>query len=387
MAHVNAVTDSSLVCLALDRVKCLCQEALAQPLYLEAVPPLGKAPYPYGDLVPLGFALLAVGEAAEILADAECEELKERLGDYLLRRRTRGLWSYHSGALETSIDSGFVLLGLSERNAVAALEKFSDGQGGYVPQLCTDGVEPGRMTMRESLRHWCRPDYSIACLVRALRKREGLPEVTPLSVLDAGFATRSGLYLANPFFPDWLLAMALEADPQANALRSRLRLEISAAARADGTFGSYDILLSTALGLLSLQSLGGDPVLLERSMKSLAHLLESAADIPTTPFYSTEQIAWSERPPWEILFFMSSGGGRQLITSGGEEHVVTLYRDSRDIIASSLTLLALLGRSAEVSQEPGAPKSGLLHGRYQCSSPEDYVARFALPPYLSLPKP
>lgn len=387
MAQLSVVPDSSVIGIALDRVKGLCRQAFERPLCLEAVPPLGKSPYPYGDLVPLGFALLAIDKAAEFLADGECEELKHSLRDYLLQRRTRGLWSYHSDGLETSIDSGFVLLGLPERNAVAALEKFSDGQGGYVPQLCTDGVEPGRMSMRDSLRHWCQPDYSIACLVRALRKREELPDLTPLSALEAGFTTRSGLYLANPFFPDWLLAMALEGDPQANPLRLRLRMEISAAARADGTFGSYDVLLSTALALLSLQSLGGDPILMERSMNSLAHLLESAADTPTTPFYSTEQIAWSERAPWEILYFMTSGGGRQLITSGGEEHVVTLYRDPHDIVASSLALLALLGRPVEVSQEARATQSGLVHGRYQCPSPEDYVARFALPPYLSAPKP
>jgi hypothetical protein len=381
VALVSVALESESVRLALDRTKALGVRALEEPLCLEAVPPLGEDPYPYGDLVPLGFVALALREAAARLPDAACENLAERLRHYLLERRSRGLWSYHHGGLETSIDSGLVMLGLSQPESVAALENFSDGHGGYVPQLHTEGVEPGKMTVRESLRHWCRPDYSIACLVRALRSREGLSRVTPVSVLEMGFAQRSGLYLANPYFPDWLAAMAIEGDAEADSLRSRLREEVAASVSPDGTFGSYDVLLSTSFAVLSLQSLGVERSFLERSLASLASLVVLDAGGSCTPFYSTEQVAWSQLPAWELLYLLTAGGGRHLIGSAGQEHAITFYQDSLGLIAYSLALLALLRGPVNAAKEPVARREP--HERYLCRSPEDYIALFALPPYLA----
>jgi hypothetical protein len=206
--------------------------------------------------------------------------------------------------------------------------------------------------------------------------------VTPLSVLEMGFAHRSGLYLANPYFPDWLAAMAIEGDAEADSLRCRLREEVAVSVSPDGTFGSYDVLLSTSLAVLSLQSLGAERSLLERSLASLASLVGLESGGSSTPFYSTERVAWSKLPAWELLYLLTSGGGRHLIASAGQEHAITFYQDSLGLIAYPLALLALLRGPVNVTEEPVARRKP--QERYLCHSPEDYIARFALPPYLTV---
>jgi hypothetical protein len=246
-----------------------------------------------------------------------------------------------------------------------------------LPQLHTKLVEPGKMTVRDSLLHWCQPDFSIACLIRALRRRHGLPEVTPLGLLEAGFETRSGLYLANPYFTDWLLAMAIQDDPNAASLADRLRNEISCGASADGLFGKFDTLLSTALAILALQSLSTGSI--EIHVQALVQLVNTGSGLPSTPFYSTEKIPWSNSDPWTLIYLITTGGARQLIRSRGQEHTITFYRDTHGLVVYSLVLLALLGKAGtqEAAADPHSP-----HSRYCCDGPEHYIAGFALPPYL-----
>ncbi|MFT3776425.1 MAG: hypothetical protein QM820_64615 [Minicystis sp.] len=362
-------------------MRALAARALREPSALERILPLAQPSSPYGDLVPLGFLLLALDRAAEARGSEAIAGEAQRVRERLMQRRTRGLWAYQSGDLETSIDSGLILLSVRDRASIDALERFATGDGRYVPQLFTRGVEPGKMTVRDSLLHWCQPDYSIACLVRALRARAGLPAVTPLSVLSDGFETRAGLYLANPYFPDWLLALALEGDAGGAALRERLQREILAGAQPDGTFGRFDAPLSTALAVLALRALGTSTAVLARHVRALVDLTES--DATATPFYSTEQIAWSRLPPWELLARLTAGRSEQLIRAGGAEHVITWYRDPEGLVVQPLIALALLGASA-AGEEPGRadepPKA-----RYLCSTAADYIANHALAPCLEPP--
>ncbi len=368
------VTDNSQV---LDRVRSLAVRAITEPLKLTCVPPLGKEPYPYGDLVPLGVVLLTLQTAAAVLDSIDIAAEAERVRQYLMARRTRGLWAYQEGGLETSIDSGLVLLGMFEPRSVQELERFSDGNGGYLPQLHTREVEPGKMTVRDSLLHWCSADYSIATLVRTLRRRHALSTVTSLSLLESGFEQRSGLYLANPYFPDWLLAQAIQGDAEAEPLRERLQAEIVGSSSSDGLFGRFDILLSTALAILTLQALGTEGIEVHR--EALASLIATDPPVESTPFYSTEKIMWSKSDPWTLLYLMEKGGTRQLIRSDGQEHVITYYRDHHGLVVYSLVLLALLGESNACRR----PRTRVAsHPRYQSEQPEHYIAEFALPPYL-----
>jgi hypothetical protein len=359
MARLSAATQRALC--AIDETRALAARALREPLTMTAIPPLGAAPYAYGDVVPLGLVLLAL----EAAAASEAGEVRE----HLLARRVRGLWPFQAGGLETSIDSALVLLGVNDRPAIEALERFAV-DGGYVPQLFTRDREPGKMTVRDSLLHWCRPDYSIACLVRALRRRAGLPEVTPLAALEAGFAARGGLYLANPYFVDWFLAMSAEGE-----MRDRLRRELLAAASPDGTFGRYDTVLSTALAILALSELRVD---VAPHVDALRERVERDGILPATPFYSTERIEWSGLPPWDLLAILTTEGGEQLIKARDQEHAITWYRDTEGLVVTPLVALALLrdgtpGERLTVNESP--------HPRYTCAAPQ-YIAEFALLPYL-----
>ncbi|MEA2326715.1 MAG: hypothetical protein QOE68_1674 [Thermoanaerobaculia bacterium] len=357
MALVTTAADR-----AADAARALATRALREPLALTSIPPLGAPPFAYGDVVPLGLLLMAL-EAAHA---PEAQDLRE----HLLTRRVNGLWPYQTGGLETSIDSALVLLGVMDPASIEALERFNIG-GGYVPQLFTDGREPGKMTVRDSLLHWCQPDYSIACLVHALRRKAGLAPVMAPASLDEGFANRSGLYLANPYFVDWFLAMSAEGD-----LRDRLRRELLAGASPDGTFGRYDVMLSTALAVLALRALGVD---VTRHVDALAARFERDGILPATPFYSTEQIDWSKLAPWDLLAILTTEGGEQLIRVKGKEHAITWYRDAEGLVVAPLVALALRdgelrGDRPEVHEQP--------HPRYACATASEYIAEFALVPYV-----
>jgi hypothetical protein len=327
--------------------------------------------------VPLGFVHLALQTAAAVLHSIDIAAEAESVRQYLMARRTRGLWAYQEGGLETSIDSGFVLLGMWDSQAVQELERFSDGNGGYLPQLHTREVEPGKMTVRDSLLHWCRADYSIASLVSMLRRRHDLPTITPISVFESRFDQRSGLYLANPYFADWLLAQAIQGNPETESLREKLQAEIVGASSRDGLFGRFDILLSTALAILALHALGTEGI--EVHQQALASLIATETVVESTPFYSTEKVMWSKSDPWTLLYMSETGNARQLIRSGGQEHAITYYRDPHGLVVYSLALLALL-LDTESCDRPRARVA--FHPRYQSEQPENYIADFALPPYL-----
>lgn len=357
---------SAVLASAIDRTRALATRALSEPVALLSVPPLGRDAARYGDLVPLGLILLAL-ERAELRDDAR------RVREHLLARRVRGLWPYHTGTLETSIDSALVLLGVMDRDAVEELERFNVGDGRYIPQLFTDGREPGKMTVPDSLRHWCVPDYSIACLVRALRKRAGLAERTPGALLEEGFATRAGLYLANPYLVDWFLALALDGD---SPLRDRLASEVLAGASPDGTFGRYDVLLSTALAVLTLRELGVDVAPYADALERL----HEEPHAPATPFYSTEQTNWSQLDKWHLLAIVTGEGRDQLIRVKEREHAITWYRDDEGLVVEPLVALALLGESPVAGRE--VCDHAELHARYTAPTPSTYIAEHALVPYL-----
>jgi hypothetical protein len=362
------------------RLRRLGGTAGGRPLPMLCQPPPPEPPRPYGDLVPLGLLLRALTRAGEAVRGEEDalqafgrRLLENGLRQRLLEARRGDLWAFHTGRLVTATDSALVLLGLREPPSVEALEAFADGSGGYYPQLWFDEETPGRMKAAACNRHWRQADFATSCLVRALRGESGLPERTPVSYLDRGFADRAGLYFANPFLVDWCLALAAEADPRAAGLRVRLVEEILDGANADGGFGRFDVGLSTALAILALSAGGYRGRRLWVAQLRLLDTLESEAWTPSTPFYST--FLGDSRPA------PGSPAPAQHLDVGGERHELTLYHDQHHVVFTALAALALAApadRDEEDARTPGVP-----HPRYRCSSLEDYLARFALPPYTT----
>lgn len=334
---------------------------------MTCLPPAGGSPWPYGDLVPLGLVARALAASTDEPHRAAALLVRRHLD----ARSEDGLWAFHAGTLTTATDSSLVLLGTDDADAVARLERFNDGTGGYLPQLDAATREPGRMARSDDSRHWCQPDLATTCLVRALRRTHGLPERTPLATLEAAFAHRSGLFFANPYLTDWVFALAIRDDPDAGPLRARLRAEVLSSMRPDFSFGRYDPALSTALAILTLAALGYRGRSLHCAQVRLLGMVEATGQWPAaTPFYST----------------LAVGGPvvRQpgLIRSGGGWFALSLYEDSHRMIATALAALALGEasdpglRDVPVAVDDPAP-------RYRCPDAAAYVERFALPPYVA----
>lgn len=353
------------------RVRDLAREATSRPLPMTCRAP-GAAPADYGDLVPLGFLLRALersGESGDAFEGFARRQLAGGVRQKLEEKREGRLWAFHSGRLVTATDSALVLLGVEDPAAVEELERFSDGEGGYYPQLWSAAGERGTMRADPCNRHWRQVDYATTCLVRGLRAEAGLPPVTPLERLAAGFESRAGLYFANPWLVDWCLALALGGDPAARALAARLRGEILAAGNTDGGFGAFDTVLSTALAVLALDALGYRGRRVLAAQLRLLEWLEESAPRPATPFYST------------FVAGPASGAVPEAHLVVAEElHELSLYEDTHHVITASLVQLAL-GVPCEDEDPADAPPSHPGgHPRYRCDQ-ADYVARFALPPY------
>lgn len=355
----------------------LAQEACQRSMPMICIPPAPRTPFPYGDLVPLGFLLKALrhftdqdGAAAQIAAL-----------EALLHEKKQGeLWAFHTSRLITSTDSALILLGLTDVKAVEALEMFYDERNGYYPQLWSQEPRPNAMQFAGSVKHWCQTDYATTCLVRWHRIRHGLTPHTSLAYLAEGFEHRSGLYFANPYLVDWALALAIQRDAQADELRSRLLREVCASQNSDASFGKFDPLLSTALAILTFAALDYQG---ERILQAQRWLADEIDRRPTPeaplPFYSSEMLD-ADPLSFSALLQLKALNGERVAAVGGAYHAISYYEDRTLIIVSALTALAL-GVAARNSAEALFDNQG-SHPRYQCSTQAEYIARFALPPYI-----
>lgn len=367
----------------------LATSACQKSLSMSCQPPAPNQPFPYGDLVPLGFVLKALNEAvATSEENPELASAQQQLQEFLLSRQEDKLWAFHTQRLITATDSSLVLLGLDAPESVEALERFADGKGGYYPQLWSETKEPGKMLVDESCYHWCQADYATTCLIRYLRNSVGLKSKTSVDYLTAAFEQRAGLYFANPYLVDWVLAEAIRDDKDAATLRERLLAEVMASMNPDFSFGQYDLALSTALGILTLGALG----VRDRTIRvAQLRLLELMGDktSPAIPFYSTlchdSELTSQEKVALQLNETLTrpKDGQKQIRTIKGQYHSISLYLDTYRMITTAISALALSQNSnPNIREVSWNSSSSSCHSRYQCRNHSEYVAKFALPPYL-----
>jgi hypothetical protein len=328
--------------------------ACREPLAMMCEPPAPEQPFPYGDLVPLGFLLRPLQRSDDHAAIQACQQVSDKL----LSARQDGLWAFHTGRLITATDSVLVLQAVEDAEAVSRLERFYDGEAAYYPQLWSTHRVPGRMVMTPANRHWCQPDFPTTCLARALRNRAGLSTVTPLAYLEDWYDDRAGLYFANPYLVDWTLAEAIEKDEGAADLRDNLRRDVLESMNDDFSFGKYDVALSTSLAILTLASLGCRGRVLRLAQLRLLEMMDPDGTWPDcVPFYST------------------------LLAPNGE-YELSIYRDAYRMIASGTALLALQQHCSPYLRDLPAAADRLPHPRYQCGTVAEYVRNVAVRPYL-----
>lgn len=330
-----------------------------------------------GDVVPAGILLRAL----RVYGPAGSSAV-EGLERFLAERRKGLLWPFHTGFLTTCIDTGLVLLGWPDPAAVQALEAFRHGRRGYVAQHCAEDPAEGVMRPTERSRHWCLPDYGTSVLVAALRSEQGLAPVAGVD-LGAGFEERSGLFFANPYLVDWFLALTLSGSGD-TTFRHRLAREILSSGNGDGSFGSYDVHLSTALAVLALRALGVTGELLQRSRQYLISCMGTDGRLaPATLFYSSERIDESGLPARPQFDLALRGRHGQIVRAGGETFSIALYHDDPGIVTTALAALALVEGTDARPLAPEAHDLSPRHRRYRCPDPVSYIGDVALPPYAA----
>jgi hypothetical protein len=213
-----------------------------------------------------------------------------------------------------------------------------------------------------------------------LRAEVGLGRKTSVENLAEGYESRSGLYFANPYMMDW----TLQGDASATALRERLATDILASVNEDGSFGRYDVPMSTALAILALGLLGVGGEAVHRASLRLADLrMPDGRWPPGVPFYSASAIP-RERFPGSVLARLMLGRRQgQLLWLGSGVYAVSLYADEHHMISSALALLALTQHGPRA--EPPAlrkQRRESCHPRYHCADHMEYIAGYALPPYV-----
>jgi hypothetical protein len=383
--------------LSIKAVTKLAQTAGEQPLAMICQSPPPQPRFPYGDLVPLGFVLNALNtvtnssETIDTPVDRSTLDARQALSQFLLDRRQDNLWAFHSERLVTATDSALVLQGFNDPDAVESLERFADGRGGYYPQLWSTAAQSGKMTVDPSCRHWCQSDYATTCLITALRQDAQLAPQTSIDNLAAGMANRSGLYFANPYLVDWVLARAICQDRSAEALRQQLLSEVLASLNEDYSFGKYDIALSTALGISILAMLGYRGRTMRAAQIRLLDFIDAQGNWPVSiPFYSSLRLD-PDVPTSELLdLSMINAFGpktsiqqqRQVRNIHNQYHGISLYWDAHRCISTSLAVLAL-SESGDPTQADLPDRQQAVHPRYLCQNHCDYIAKFALPPYLT----
>jgi len=371
---------------AQDRIDCtrgkglrvareLAERACRQELAMTCQPPPPRKEFPRGDLVPLGFLLCALSQDSSEDNSLALNALRDKLAE----ARQGALWGFHTGRLVTSTDSVLILQAMPDQQGIEALELFSDGRGGYFPQLWSAARKRHRMAIGAANAHWCQADF---CLVRALRARAGLSSRTSSEYLERHFACRSGLFFANPYLTDWALALALAQDSGEIEIRRRLRDEILASTNADYSFGTYDQALSTSFAILALAELGYCGNWLRLAQLRLLEMVEPIRGYwpQSIPFYSTRRLA--TRPSSTSFGSNSDDRVDQIIHVNGNAYEVWWYRDSHSLVSTSAAVMAL-GVPSHLRGDETLSTTGIeRHERYGCQSPLEYVTRFALPPYV-----
>jgi hypothetical protein len=344
----------------------LARRACRERLPMICQPPAPEQPYPFGDLVPSGFLLRLFSSLPSNPLAISGEPLRENL----YKARQGKLWSFHTGRLVTSTDSALILQGLHDSEAVEELERFSDGSGGYYPQLWSEEPKPGYMQISNDNPHWRQTDFATTCLVRSLRIRAGLPERTTAAWLERRIDQRAGLFFANPYLVDWVLAQALETRTETADLRRRLIASIADSRNDDFSFGRYDKALSTALAILALTAAGSHGRLIRMAQLRLLEFMEPNGQFPrSTPFYSS---LLSERKP---------GENPQIIDVAGQAHELWLYHDSYASIGTAVAAMALSEPCNPEIRDIDRPQSEDRE-RYECPDAASYIRLFALPPYM-----
>lgn len=198
-----------------------------------------------GNVAPYGIVL-------EVLKDYNKNYTK--LEAYLLQLQQDDLWPYHQGFISTSIDSTLVFGAIMNETSINILKIFMKNSGGFLGQL-NDTSSPYSMNSTLKVQFWCQEDYGTTASSYYFLNQIGEANQTTLTYLKSNFEKRSSLWIANPFYIDYLTARVLVNQSDTDDILLNLTKSILSQKNSDGTWGSYDLELSTAFAILALETL------------------------------------------------------------------------------------------------------------------------------------
>jgi hypothetical protein len=112
-------------------------------------------------------------------------------------------------------------------------------------------------------------------------------------------------------------------------------------------------------------------------------MMDQAAGIwpECTPFFSTFLIPGQQK---SSTLNSADGSDRpsQILDVGGGRHELSLYIDTHRVIATAVAVLALGEQCDPSVRDIELRNAAVLHPRYTCRSHAQYIAHFALPPYV-----
>ena len=273
--------------------------------------------------------------------------------------------------LETSIDSALVMQSLNDVTAVGLIQKFSDGKGGYYPQLWATSPKPGEMQYVHEKRHWCQSDLAPTALIYALRRKAGLdPSADTERYVLSNFNNRSGLYFANPFLVDWVYAQGLSYIQDAKSYQELLCSEILSALNNDGSAGNFDVALSSAFACLALHEAGYSGKAITSLQTFIALNFERNNTGNNIPFYSS------------LITEDKNFKGRQ-VTVNGYKLALSYHEDSYNMVYLAAINMALNLDNNEGENAHNYNISIPTPAQYTSKTHLDYIEKFALLPYLN----
>jgi hypothetical protein len=158
----------------------------------------------------------------------------------------------------------------------------------------------------------------------------------------------------------------------------------------DCSFGTLDVPFSTSLAILALADLGLRGRLLQMAQLRLLDFVAVDGTLPAaTPFYSTLLVQQEQESLAHVTNSSTKRWPARIVPIDNELHAISFYFDHHKMITTAVGALAL-------SIEYQASAHGLIldemvrqrleshprcHPRYQCHTHEEYIQRFALPPY------
>lgn len=118
----------------------------------------------------------------------------------------------------------------------------------------------------------------------------------------------------------------------------------------------------------------------------LLEFIDSSSLLPVaTPFYSTLRV--DRKIPFNTLLWLltiPSNQQQQIRQVQGQYYGISLYMDSHQMIATALAALALSEKCLPATRDSDSRRRKQDHPRYQCRNHCEYIAKFALPPFLSM---